>query len=187
MRTIKVQHPVKIEIKNHLTKKSYFIKDLADDNQYQELIPKIVKVCNEPKIFKRLFARKFTEGDKYTPINALKFLVYGYDGWKDDARFLFGIFSEDGEMVGALELRSNKPEACEIGYWASENHRGFMSNALIAISKFAKEQGYQKLFLLVAPDNIASQKVAKNAGYLLVNPHFENPKGVYYLYEKELI
>ncbi len=183
---VKIKLPINIEINNFFTNKPYFIRDLADDSLYERLIPLIVKVCNEPRIFNRLFAKKFVKGATYRPINALEFLVYANRGWQKQEKFQFAIFNEDNDIVGTLELRSNDSKACEIGYWASENHRGIMSNAVIAIAKLAKSVGYEKLFLLIAPDNIASQKVAKNAGFLLENPHFENSKGVYQLYEKKL-
>lgn len=181
-----IEPPVNIEINNYITNKPYFIKDLADDSLYEQLIPKIVKVCNEPRIFNRLFAKKLIDGEKYHPINALEFLVYANKGWRNKDKFLFGIFDAKDNIVGAIELRSNTSESCEVGYWASENHPGIMSNTVIAISKLAKGAGYEMLFLLIAPDNTASLKVAKNAGFLLENPHFVNSKGSYQLFEKKL-
>lgn len=58
---------------------------------------------------------------------------------------------------------------CEIGYWTMPEHRGrgFMSKALDTLSKWVLlEQGFTRVEVRVAVENLSSQRVAEKAGFI---------------------
>jgi len=58
---------------------------------------------------------------------------------------------------------------CEIGYWTTPEHRGrgFMSQALDILSKWVLlEQGFARVEVRAAVENLPSQRVAEKAGFV---------------------
>ena len=74
-----------------------------------------------------------------------------------------------GELVGGCELRVLQPGFAEASYWTFPAYRGrgFASRALELACRFAAaELGVDRVELLIEPDNEASLRVARRAGFL---------------------
>ncbi|MFY7070214.1 GNAT family N-acetyltransferase [Nocardiopsis changdeensis] len=78
---------------------------------------------------------------------------------------------DGGRLVGAVGLVRVMWQAMnsEIGYWAApgERGRGHITEAVVAVSRWALDQGFQRLEIKAAPRNTASRRVAEKAGFTL--------------------
>ncbi len=76
---------------------------------------------------------------------------------------------DSGALVGAVGLVRTDWTArvTEVGYWAVPEHRGhgYITAAAGAISEWALQQGMERVELLAATENLASNRVAVAAGY----------------------
>lgn len=86
--------------------------------------------------------------------------------------FSYGI-QYDSSLIGNISIRNLIDESLlpEIGYWIAEDYsgKGIASAATTAITQFAFHTlGLQKVIIRANPENIASNKVAENAGYTFV-------------------
>lgn len=74
-------------------------------------------------------------------------------------------------FVGCIDVKRTEwvNGDCEIGYWTMPEHRGrgFMTQALTILSKWVLvEQGFVRVEVRVAVDNLSSQRVAVKAGFI---------------------
>lgn len=86
---------------------------------------------------------------------------------------LFGIY-KDNKFIGRIcffdvNMFHKDCKSCKIGYWLikSENGKGFMSEALYALSTQLFKFGFDKIILEIDAGNILSESVAKRNGYIL--------------------
>jgi ribosomal-protein-alanine N-acetyltransferase len=109
-------------------------------------------------------------------------------GWLDrlpqpytlaDAEFYIGmageekyavIVAESGRVVGSIGLRWKEEEeagAAEVGYWLRRDsqRRGYMTRALVLVSRHALDSGAERVYLRADPENVASCRVAEKAGF----------------------
>jgi RimJ/RimL family protein N-acetyltransferase len=90
-------------------------------------------------------------------------------------------------VVGAIDIKSSDLDAGEIGYWASSEYPGYVTNAVVALSQLAKNAGFKSLFADTVPDNLPSQSVLRRAGFNHQGLVDRKGKGVmYYSFVKEL-
>jgi RimJ/RimL family protein N-acetyltransferase len=71
------------------------------------------------------------------------------------------------ELIGSISVRLHAQGS--IGYWLRESSRGqgLMTEAVIAVVRWAAvEHGLHDLHLTTHPDNLASQRVAEQAGFV---------------------
>jgi RimJ/RimL family protein N-acetyltransferase len=77
--------------------------------------------------------------------------------------------TESDAVVGAVGLVRTDwtTRVTEIGYWAVPEHRGhgYTTAAARAVGEWALAQGMARVELFAAPGNIASNRVARAAGY----------------------
>ena len=74
-----------------------------------------------------------------------------------------------GELVGGCELRVIEPRLAHVSYWTFPAHRrlGFAGRAVRLATDYAfAELGVERLEIHVAPDNVASRRVAFRAGFV---------------------
>ncbi|CAL9558879.1 hypothetical protein SUDANB121_04609 [Nocardiopsis dassonvillei] len=78
---------------------------------------------------------------------------------------------DGGRLVGAVGLiRVLWPAMnSEIGYWAAPwaRGRGHTTEAVVAVSRWALDRGFQRLEIKAATGNTASRRVAEKAGFTL--------------------
>lgn len=77
----------------------------------------------------------------------------------------------DNMFVGCIDVKRAEwlNGDCEIGYWTMPEHRGrgLMSQALGMLSKWVLlEQGFARVEVRVAVENLSSQRVAEKAGFI---------------------
>ena len=93
---------------------------------------------------------------------------------------------ETGEPIGSLELVKNneKDFKGEIGYCLGYNYwnKGYMTEALKKVVEFLFSEGYNKLELRHAVENVASGRVMQKAGlsFLVTSPQDCYVKGKFY-------
>lgn len=163
----------------------YYLTDLADATKHAGLVSRLVQVCNEPRLYNRMFAERFM-GRVYQEQDAWSFLNGAAKGWTENSGFKFVLFNEQGEICAAVELKTGDTDNCEIGYWASEFHRGVASNMVIKLCELAAKAGFKQLYAMIAPDNYASQKVVTNAGFTKGEPRPYLDRGIYEYYYRKL-
>ncbi|MFB8764838.1 GNAT family N-acetyltransferase [Nocardiopsis alba] len=77
---------------------------------------------------------------------------------------------ESGRFVGSMSLlRTEWPAmVTEIGYWISPwgRGRGYATEATVAVSRWALDQGFQRIEIKAATGNTASRRVAEAAGFV---------------------
>jgi RimJ/RimL family protein N-acetyltransferase len=162
---MKVGPPCKKSIINHLTGAIYHI--FSCDESFvltYEDIQRIVEVCNQEAIYNLLFKERLG-GKAYELENAEGFISWAKEGWNTRGYFVFLVRDENERIVGALDIKSANIESAEIGYWASADSPGFMTNAVRELVLVAKEMGYKQLYAFVKPSNSRSANVLIRAGF----------------------
>lgn len=94
--------------------------------------------------------------------------------WKDGRAFAFFIFRDDtNELIGGLSLNNVVRAAAQmtnIGYWLDEaqTRQGYMTEAVLLACQFAfRTLKLHRIEAGTLPENLASQKVLSNCGFLL--------------------
>ena len=126
----------------------------------------IVRICNEPLLWRFLFRDRLGGRPRYQEQDALAFLDWARAGWISGEHMIF-VLRDENEHIGACVDVGRLDESREalIGYWAGAHHRGVMTNALVRLAQLSKEAGYLKLVALVEPENVRSARVLTRAGF----------------------
>ena len=101
--------------------------------------------------------------------NVAEFIERVTEGWRAGLVFQFGVFAEDGEYLGTCGLNGlNVENRCaNLGYWirSSRTRRGLATLAVRKVVAWGfAETELERLEVLVAVGNLASQRVAERAG-----------------------
>lgn len=129
-----------------------------------EDINRIAEVCSQDLIYKRLFEERFN-GEPYTKEKAVEFINWAKEGWENKKWFVFLIRNMRGEISACVDIKSDNLDKAEVGYWASQDSPGLVTNAVVTLCEIAKSAGYKSLFVLVIPNNHKSIAVAERAGF----------------------
>lgn len=154
---------VRLPIVNYLNDRPYELVRACDVGGEPSSVAQVVSVCNEPNVYEWLF-RKPLGGRPYEEAKAREWLEWSNDGWSSGTHFVFAVIDEQKVIVAACDIKSNDPIA-EIGYWASQEHRGVMTNAVMAMCALAADAGFQKLFARTKNENYRSTAVLRRAGF----------------------
>jgi len=136
---------------------------------------KIADICSEKLVYDVLFKERFN-GRPYTKKDAEEFVSWAQDGWKKGEYFVFLVRNQSGEIVAAVDIKSNNIDSSEIGYWSSSETPGVATNAVVALCDVAKHAGFRKLYGLAIPDNEKSQGVLSRASFENNGPFEEEGK-----------
>ena len=134
----------------------------------------IIDGCNQEAVYKFLFKEKL-RGREYNEDDARSFISWANNGWKEKSYFVFVIKTKDNKIIGALDIKSNKLESAEIGYWANSDYSGYMTNAVIRLIKRAKLAGYKSLVAFTKPRNHKSKRLLIRAGFDCVGKGDKKP------------
>ena len=134
----------------------------ADDARAAE----VVAICNEPLVYEWLF-RERCRGEPYAAGQAVDWLLWMKDGWESNSHFGFVVADPQGRITAACDIKSADPEGAEVGYWASANHRGIMTNVVNEIIHCAWEAGYRSLKAGARHGNLRSRSVLQRAGFIM--------------------
>jgi RimJ/RimL family protein N-acetyltransferase len=160
---MKFPSPLRLPIENQLTGRSYELVGACDVGDDDATVARIVSICNEPAVYEWLF-RGPLEGRPYEEAKAREWLRWAKDGWTSGTHFVFAVLDDQQCIVAACAIKGNTPSA-EVGYWASQWHRGVMTNALLKISALAAGAGFRELFAKTKKGNSKSQGVLRRAGF----------------------
>jgi ribosomal-protein-serine acetyltransferase len=106
----------------------------------------------------------------YTIEETTAFVMARDEAWERDEAYAFGVFdAAAGAYLGGVGLNFvNRIHQCaNLGYWVrtSATGRGVASRATRLAARFALERlGFQRIEILAAVGNHASQRVAEKAG-----------------------
>jgi RimJ/RimL family protein N-acetyltransferase len=107
----------------------------------------------------------------YSDSDARAFIEHAARGWAEGSRAIFAIaHAPGGEGLGtiALHLSAADPPMASVGYWLRLEARGqgTATKAVRLVARWAFEKlGIERLNLITAPENTASQRVAERAGF----------------------
>lgn len=139
----------------------------------------LVAACNDPAI--ATFLDHIPQ--PYTRRDAATYLDISRNGWRDGSIMNFAVLVE-GSAVGSVGVRMVEHElgVAEIGYWvaAQARGRGVCTRAVRLVSRWVLERpGMARLQLRADDENVASNRVAQNAGFtregVLRSSHY-NPR-----------
>jgi RimJ/RimL family protein N-acetyltransferase len=126
-------------------------------------VPAVTDACQDPEIVRWLafVPEPYTEEDA-------RFYVQDCIAATDDRKPFAITDPETDEVIGSMDMRINRMQTGHVGYWLAPQARGrgLTSAALRALSRWAFEElGLGRVELVTDPDNVASQRVAENAGF----------------------
>lgn len=99
-----------------------------------------------------------------------EFVVRSEASWNEGTAFNFAVLDlATGRFCGTVGLNriDREYEMCNLGYWirTSETARGLASRATRMVARFGlRELGLQRIEIVAAVGNLASQRVAEKAG-----------------------
>jgi RimJ/RimL family protein N-acetyltransferase len=166
-------------MKNHLDKE-VSVENALTGGRYNMLRPiwkldaslkslkDIAAICNQKLVYEWCF-RSLCGGAPYPQTLASDWISWGTDGWKNGTHFVYAVIDGDGAVAAACDIKSSNLERAEIGYWSSANHRGVMTNAVLAVIQLADNAGFRTLFADIHPENQRSLAVIKRCGFRQVD------------------
>lgn len=156
---------IEIPILNHLTDKAYSIVRGDQVTNTDERVAEIVRICNEPAIYRWLFSSGL-KGQPYTKEKAIEWLTWSAEGWRANTHFCFIALDSKGAIVAACDIKSADVNGAEVGYWASSAHRGIMTNIVTTVIREAAKAGFMSLMARAQYENVRSKNVMTRVGFL---------------------
>jgi len=121
-------------------------------------IPAIVAACQDPEI-----PRWTSVPSPYTEEDARSFVA-----GSPNVHSFAVVDADDDALLGCVSYQLLNHARATFGYWVAREARGrgVASRALRVLSHWAlREHGLARVQLIVEPDNVASIRVAENAGF----------------------
>lgn len=156
---------IRIPVRNHLTGRTCYLVRGDEVSRTNECLSGIVAICNEPAIYKGLFARLLA-GQPYTMNMAVEWLAWAEEGWRNNTRFCFMTLDVRGDVVAACDIKSAEVDGAEVGYWTSSSHRGVMTNTVATVIQLAANAGFRSLMARAQHANFRSKRVMERVGFL---------------------
>ena len=123
----------------------------------------VAEACRDPAIQRFTFMQ-----DGLTEAEAVQWIIRSNERWADGFS-RFAIVDPDGDrLLGQVGLNVNARHISAEGhYWvrASDRQRGVASRALGLVMDWGFSNGIQRLFLLIHPENLASNRLAERMGF----------------------
>jgi RimJ/RimL family protein N-acetyltransferase len=143
------------------------LPDLADDSVAVRAwsasdVDVLVRACNDVELRARVGVPA-----PYTVDDAVTYIELCAAGWAAGEQFTFAVTHKaSGAPVGSVGVGPS-PGGATAGYWTARwaRQRGVASSALRMVTRWALDEGISPVRLYIAPDNIASQRVAAKASY----------------------
>lgn len=168
--------PIKENVVNYKTEEVCTICSSEEKKEFSKKdLSKITTICNEPLIYNFLFKKRLN-GREYNIEDAKSFINWTEKGWMKQEWFVFFIRDSQNGIIAAIDIKSNHTESAEVGFWASKNHPGVITNSTIKLCKLAKKAGYRELYSLVLPENQKSINVLLRADFIQDNDVYKDEK-----------
>lgn len=155
-----------LPVTNFLTGERCVLKRIDEVEATAAATEQMVAICNEPAVYAWLFRELFA-GQPYDEAAARSFFERASEGWRTNQMFVFLLFTSNGKLAAAIDIKSSDLDEAEIGYWASEKHRGCMTNLAQELLALAGRAGFRKLFGRVRKQNAKSAGVLERSGFTL--------------------
>ena len=124
----------------------------------------VADACRDPDILRFTFME-----DGLTEAGAVEWIKTGAAWWpKGYPRFAI-VDARDDRLLGQVGLGVNLHQVSAEGYYwvvASDRGRGVASHALGLVADWGFSKGIERLFLLVHPENEASNRLAARMGFV---------------------
>jgi RimJ/RimL family protein N-acetyltransferase len=132
-------------------------------------VPAIAAACREAEI-----ARWLNQVPQpYSEADARSYVEAGQQGWRDGSDWAFAITdAATGDVLGSIGVRplaTPDEGIAEVGYWVRRESRGrrVATRALRLVAAWTlRELRLRRLQLRADVENVASQRVAENAGFV---------------------
>lgn len=107
--------------------------------------------------------------EPYTIDEGRAFLDHSKQSWADGTGASFAVVDRTTErLLGSIGVRFHEKTAASVGYWVARGARGrgIATAALRLIARWVlQDLMLERLELVTDPGNVASQRVAENAGF----------------------
>ncbi len=105
----------------------------------------------------------------YNLKSAQSFIAMQLENWQENIEYAYTIKNKKGELLGviALHLYDKQNDVASVGYWMNtqQTNKGYCTQALkLLVAHMLKPLNLLRIEVIVAVENIASQKVAEHAG-----------------------
>lgn len=169
-----------IETENYKTKELGTIVSMDPSLEVSATdLARIADVCNQPLVYDFLFKQRLA-GRAYGIEDAKSFVDWAKTGWQGGSFYVFLIKDRLGNISGCMDIKAygaqDEATEREVGYWASSDKPGFMTEAVKKLPQIAKELGFKKLYGFVRLDNDKSSSVLIRSGFEPVGTVKRNEK-----------
>lgn len=123
----------------------------------------IADACRDPAILRFTFMK-----DGLTEAEARSWIIRSNERWADGHPRFAIVDPEDDRLLGQVGLNVNALHVSAEGhYWitAQDRRRGVASQALGLAADWGFSKGIQRLFLVIHPENVASNTLAERMGF----------------------
>ena len=123
----------------------------------------VVAACADPDILRFTFMREGLD-----EAGALEWIERGNEWWSHGhPRFAIAA-AADNRLLGQIGMAVNEHHrSAEAYYWVSpgDRRRGVARHALALLADWAFDEGVERLFLLIHPENEPSNRLAERLGF----------------------
>lgn len=157
--------PRLLEVKRYPDGHPYVLEALdAELNAGREIVDALFQNCSQGPVWEQIFSVFMPQG--YFQKDAEAFVKLCKKAWAEARSFAYGVFDEEGKLVGMCEVKEADEEGrAEVGYWLNVGHSGVMTNAVRRLVKETRDAGYRGLFAYTAPENDKSRGVLERSGF----------------------
>lgn len=123
----------------------------------------VVAACRDRAILRFTFVQ-----DGLTEAEAVEWIIRSNKRWADGYPRFAIVDPDDDRLLGQVGLNVNvRHISAEGHYWvkASDRQRGVASRALGLVADWGFSNGIERLFLLIHPENVASNRLAERMGF----------------------
>ncbi len=123
----------------------------------------VAAACRDPAILRFTFMQ-----DGLTEAEAVEWIDRSNERWSDGHPRFAVVHPDDDRLLGQVGLNVNvRHLSAEGHYWvkASDRQRGVASLALGLVADWGFSKDIQRLFLLIHPENVASNRLAERMGF----------------------
>jgi ribosomal-protein-alanine N-acetyltransferase len=123
----------------------------------------VAAACRDPAIMRFTFME-----DGLTEAQAVEWIIRSNERWADGHPRFAIVHRDKNRLLGQVGLNVNPRHVSAEGhYWVvpSDRQRGVASRALGLVADWAFSNGIQRLFLVIHPENVASNRLAERMGF----------------------